>query len=244
MAQNTDSQFSRSSRMEAMREMASAVSFDLTDLTTVIGFKISGIRKALEQGSSPPTLLQDIERIEAALARLQKLAKGMRSLGLAGEQDGFQLTPLPELVSKVLDLSHAWFEVQNIDFRAEEIPEVIVRCRPSQLSQAVINLLNNAIDATAPLPQKWVNLGFTLEGSAPICLKISVTDSGKMAPEISQKMLEPFFSTKVSGRGIGLGLNVVKSVAEAHSGKLYLDSSHPQTRFILEIPVVSLPKEI
>ncbi len=234
----TDSQFSRKSRMEAMREMAAAVSFDLTDMAMVMSFKTSLIRKALESGSSKELILQDLERVEKNLARLSTLAKGMRNLGLTAEDDGFEVTKLPDLISKILDLSHAWFDVQNITFQADEIPNVTVRCRPAQLSQAVINLLNNAIDATSQLPQKWVNLGFALEGKSPVCLKILVTDSGKIAPEISQKMMDPFFTTKVSGKGIGLGLNVVKSVAEAHSGKLYLDTAHPQTRFVLEVPTL------
>lgn len=236
-ASMSEAQFSRSSRMEAMREMASAISFDLTDMTTVMQFKLAQVRKALEKGGSNSIALKDIEKIEATLVRMGKIAKGMRSMGLAGEEDGLENVSLKGLVSKILELSRPWFQNQNTQFKAEETPNVIVKCRATQFSQALINLLNNAIEATSLLDQKWVTLGFSLEGSSPVCLKIKITDSGKLSPEIKEKMMEPFFSTKEPGRGMGLGLNVVKSVAEAHSGKLYLDPESEHTCFVFEVPL-------
>lgn len=241
MAKDDSSKFSRSSRIEAMREMASAISFDFTDMTTVLQFKIANIKRSADR--SNVTLVQDIEKIESTLNRMIRIAKGMRSLGLAGEEDSLEDISLRMLIAGVVELSASWFKSNGITFHNEVPPDVFLRGRNGQVSQAVINLLNNAIDSCANAEKKEVRLKFGLAGQSPVCLRISVTDSGKLPPDVREKMMEPFFSTKPPGKGIGLGLNVVKSIAEAHSGRLYFEPSSPQTEFVFEIPVLEVKKQ-
>jgi len=78
-----------------------------------------------------------------------------------------------------------------------------IDCRPTEISQVLLNLLNNAVDAVQPLPEKWVELQGKNVGKD---VEISVTDSGRGIPEkIRDKVGQPFFTTKVVGQGTGLG---------------------------------------
>lgn len=236
MTNESNPKFSRATRMEAMRELASAISFDLTDLVTVIQHTLRETQKNLDARTTAKEVFRSLEKAESTLEKMGKLAKGLRSLGLSGDSEGFQTAQLKDLISKVLDLCHPWFEKQGVRFETGDIPDVALFCRPAQVSQAVINLINNALDATGPLTEKWVKLSFSLEGAAPPRIQIAVIDSGKISEEAKARMLEPFFSTKPPGKGIGLGLNIAKSIAESHSGKLYLDAGAPNTRMVFEIP--------
>lgn len=107
-------------------------------------------------------------------------------------------------------------------------------CRPSELSRVFLNLLNNAFDAVANLPEKWIKVDIS---DSDTCTEISVTDSGHgISKEVSDKMFNPFFTTKETGKGTGLGLSISVAIVQVHNGKMYLDSECPNTRFVVEIP--------
>ena len=65
---------------------------------------------------------------------------------------------------------------------------------------------------------------------------IKVTDSGDpIDDEVKQKMMLPFFSTKPSGEGTGLGLSVACTIAKDHGGSLELNHGHPQTQIVIRL---------
>ncbi|HOH31220.1 MAG TPA: HAMP domain-containing sensor histidine kinase, partial [Candidatus Hydrogenedentes bacterium] len=66
----------------------------------------------------------------------------------------------------------------------------------------------------------------------------AVTDSGTTPePAIRHKIFQPLFTTKTAGRGIGLGLSISKRLVESHKGRCVLDETHPNTRFLVELPL-------
>ncbi len=107
-------------------------------------------------------------------------------------------------------------------------------CRPAQVLQVLVNLLNNAFDAIQNNTEKWVRLGVEDAGDQ---LVISVTDSGKGIPsETAQQTLQAFFTTKPPGKGTGLGLSLSREIAESHHGSLTIDTKKPNTCFVLRLP--------
>jgi signal transduction histidine kinase len=109
-----------------------------------------------------------------------------------------------------------------------------IDCRPTEISQVLLNLLNNAVDAVQPLAEKWVELQVRSAGKD---VEISVMDSGKGIPEkIRDKVGQPFFTTKVVGHGTGLGLSISRGIVEAHGGHLNLDTQCEHTRFVVTLP--------
>src|SRR5262249_38487909 len=92
---------------------------------------------------------------------------------------------------------------------------------------------SNAFDAVESRPVRRVRI--TAEANDGE-VRIAVTDSGPGIPaEIEPRIMEPFFTTKQTGRGTGLGLSVSKGIAEAHGGRLTHDRSAPETRFVLTL---------
>lgn len=63
-------------------------------------------------------------------------------------------------------------------------------------------------------------------------------DSGLGIPKhIAEKMMQPFFTTKEVGKGTGLGLSISLGIMEIHKGKLFIDSSLPNTAFVFDLPI-------
>jgi signal transduction histidine kinase len=100
-----------------------------------------------------------------------------------------------------------------------------------QIGQVIFNLLVNATQALDGRGGT-ITVGCTADTRH---LRLSVADDGPGVPaELRAKIFEPLFTTKA--RGIGLGLAVSRSLAEAHGGSLVLDEAGPGTRFVLTLP--------
>jgi two-component system NtrC family sensor kinase len=93
-----------------------------------------------------------------------------------------------------------------------------VECYPEPLTQAIMNLVANAIDAIAERGAITITTG--AEGAS---YRIVVADTGHGIPdEIRERVVEPFFTTKPVGQGTGLGLSITYSIAKKHGGELEL----------------------
>ena len=65
-----------------------------------------------------------------------------------------------------------------------------------------------------------------------------VSDSGKgIDPEVANRMMEPFFTTKDVNQGTGLGLSIAKGITEDHHGELSYVVDAPNTTFLIDIPL-------
>jgi C4-dicarboxylate-specific signal transduction histidine kinase len=109
-------------------------------------------------------------------------------------------------------------------------------CRPSQISQVILNLLNNAYDAVVGRNEAWIKIDVRSSDDA---FEIAVTDSGEgIAPSVADRIMTPFFTTKPMGKGTGLGLSISSNIMIDHGGTLKLDRSCPRTRFVVTLPKI------
>ena len=113
-----------------------------------------------------------------------------------------------------------------------------VRADRRLLERAIVNLLENALQAVGEAGAIRVSLRTRDEGRR---VEIEVCDSGPgVAPEVRDRIFEPFFSTKTSGSGLGLAL--VKKIAEDHGGGVSLESTPGEpTRALLWLPAAETP---
>jgi signal transduction histidine kinase len=103
------------------------------------------------------------------------------------------------------------------------------------LERAVVNLIENALQAVGDVGRVKVRLA-----SGPGEAQIIVEDDGPgLPPEIRERAFEPFFSTKTAGSGLGLPL--VRKIAEDHGGSARLESAGSFTRAVIRLPLVSAP---
>jgi C4-dicarboxylate-specific signal transduction histidine kinase len=100
----------------------------------------------------------------------------------------------------------------------------------------LLNLLQNAFDEVVDLERdRWVTLDVTYCRGWVV---FSVTDSGRgITLEHRAHIMEPFFTTKPVGKGIGLGLSISRSIALEHAGTLELDQESAHTCFRLKLPL-------
>jgi len=230
----------QSSRMSALGEMAGGIAHEIQTPLTIIRFRAEALRKLAETGpldqAAVARIVENTDQIEKTVMRISSIVKGLRAFARKGEQDPFQPVNVRSLIDETLELCRDKFKFRSIELIGPVVThDLTFECRPTQIQQVLVNLLNNAYDAVQPLDEKWVRLE-VLE--RPNTVEIWVTDSGKGMPrELAEKLFTGGgFTTKPVGQGTGLGLSISRSILDSHGGLLSVDSSSEHTRFIVCVP--------
>lgn len=230
----------QAAKMASLGEMAGGISHEINNPLAIIVGKTDLLLDRLARGPIAPEVLEkDLSKLKDTAFRISKIIRGLRSFARSGESDPFNLSRVTPLVEDSLELCRERFRHNAVDLRVDLSADAYIACRPSQVSQVVLNLLNNAYDAVYGNSGAWIEIRTELRVSeSGETAAIVVTDSGNgIAPNVVEKLMQPFFTTKPVDKGTGLGLSISKGLIEDHGGKLIYDASSPNTRFIVELPV-------
>jgi PAS domain S-box-containing protein len=173
--------------------------------------------------------------IEGEIERISHIISEMFNL-YRPKQDEPRALILSEVVNRVVDLSSSRVRNAHVTVRIHAPEEIHVVQSEGSVIQIMFNLLGNAIEASPPGGTITIHLAV---GDGMI--RIAVEDDGTGVPEdLREKIFEPFFTTKPDrpGGGIGLGLSISRSLAEAMGGALRCAAGRDRgALFTLEIPV-------
>lgn len=175
-------------------------------------------------------------KIEETTNRIAKIVRGLRTFARDGQKDPIETVPLQSIIDNTLALCYEKFKLNNIEIRMDEaLPQVDLKCRPVQVSQVFLNILNNASEAVSALPEKWISIDVKKTSHS---VEIRFTDSGPgISSDIESKIFTPFFTTKEIGKGTGLGLSISRSLIDEHHGQIFVDREDPHTSFVVRLPV-------
>jgi signal transduction histidine kinase len=174
-------------------------------------------------------------RVERAAKKIQKIIDGVQALARDSEDDPVESVTVSRILDDAAEVSQWTLSDKKIPLLVSATEtNAVVRCRPSQICQVLVNLIHNARDAIEHLNGPWIRLRAE---ESPRSISLSVTDAGGgISAEIREHLMEPYFTTKPKGKGTGLGFSISKRIAERHGGALFLDTSVPNTCFRLELP--------
>jgi signal transduction histidine kinase len=217
---------SRMERLSALGEMASTVAHETKNPLNSIRLATSYLKKNF-QGE---ILTEFLEIIEQEVARLNELTSGF--LGYS-KPAPLKLKPcdINAVIRSTVDLVRQDATDRNIELVVltdDHAPPV--GCDISQIKQALLNLLINAMDASAAGSAITV----TTE-SADRRIRISVQDTGAGIPQDEiENIFKPFYTTKT--RGAGLGLAIVERIVKEHGGEIRVVSSRGKgTTFTIDL---------
>ena len=246
----SEEQLAHAQRLDALGQLTGGIAHDFNNLLTVI----SGNLQLLEAEATPDPATR--ETIESAARAVERGATLTRKL-LAFSRRQHLMPRAISSVQLLSDLSDMLGRTlgERIPVRAEcsnDVPEVYAD--PGELEAALINLALNARDAmprggrlaitarTRRIETAGVETGEDTTGLAPGAYVVfAVSDTGMgMSPEVLARALEPFFTTKESGKGSGLGLSMVYGFVKQSGGHLHIKSQLGYgTRVELYLPCAS-----
>lgn len=224
-----------SSRLSSLGEMAGGLAHEINNPLTIISGIAGRIKRKFLNTGVDAAVIKDLEKIESTTTRIARIVKGLRNISRASENDAMITVSLSDVLLDCLELCQTRFKVHGVQLRLGGETNLEIECRGSQISQVLLNLLNNAFDAVEKSPNPWVEL---MVSKAEDKIYIEIKDSGSgISPDILKKIMTPFFSTKEAGKGSGLGLSISKAIVEAHGGTLTYDPECSNTKFVVELPV-------
>jgi C4-dicarboxylate-specific signal transduction histidine kinase len=223
-------------KLGALGRMAGEIAHEINNPLAII----HGNAMLLRTLEASPQVKEFAGIIEVTAQRISNVVRGMRALARDSRQDPFQPTPLSTVLQDTMLFCKE--RSRSVELTVSQPPEdLILRCRSSEISQVLVNLLNNSFDAVEGSPSPWVKLEIAPRSGH---VELSVLDSGRGIPrELRARIQEPFFTTKEAGKGLGLGLSIARTIVESHGGVLWLDEKSPQTRFVFTVPLSSKATE-
>lgn len=227
----------QTARLSSLGEMAGGIAHEINNPLAIIRGTVQIMARNIERGEIDMQLFQKhVKRVDDTVVRIAKIISGLRSFAHDGEHDPMIRNSMKGILTETLDLCQSRFRDNGIELNIQVPQEdIFIECRSVQISQVLINLLNNAFDAVAKLDEKWVSVRLELKRGFVV---FEVSDSGKEIPQsIRQKIMEPFFTTKDPGKGTGLGLSLSSSIIQGHGGLLELKNDSTNTCFSVSLPV-------
>ncbi len=234
-------QILREKRIEALSHMAGGLAHEISNPLAIIHAKASDLKgTAAESVTLPATVvLETCTSIVSVSERAMGILRGLRGFAREASNDPMDWASVEQIVNQCVELQEARFERHRVELRLKVAPELpLLLCREIQIGQIVTNLLNNAFDAIdqAGCEERWVELTASARGGK---LALEVMDSGPgVEDQFKAHLMEPFFTTKKGGQGMGVGLSLSRAIAQDHGGTLTLVSDVERTCFRLVLPVV------
>jgi len=226
------------SRLSMLGEMAGALAHELNQPLTAIVANAHAARNFLTRGQMEPAFLEElVEDMAEDGYRAGEIIRGIRALVRKAESIRKEVD-LNSVIAEVLRLMHSDLLLRECTVETDCDPNLpSIQADPVQMQQVLLNLIANAIEAmqSVPAAQRRV-LIHTLRPSDGMVL-VRVRDFGVgIASVDSERMFQQFFSTKRDGMGLGLG--IVRSIIEAHAGKLSAENAeNGGAQFSFHLPI-------
>jgi C4-dicarboxylate-specific signal transduction histidine kinase len=224
------------SRMATIGEMAGGIAHEINSPLTVITMRAAQLREYVSRANPDPALVGILsETLESTALRIAKIVLAMKNLSRDSSRDSLETTRVSDILRDAALIVQERFRLAGIDLQLQIAPpDLSLYCQPTEMSQVILNLLQNARDAVETAPEKWIRIDVCGSETEVV---FDITDSGAgVSEEHRAQLFRPFFTTKPAGRGTGLGLGICRQIVEKHGGTVEYVSTSPRTRFRVILP--------
>lgn len=224
-------------KLVSLGEFSAGIAHEVNNPLTIIEGSVALMKVILEEATPDrQSLLRVANKISETTSRIARIIKGLRTLSGNADEEPFTNVSFHSIVEPALEISRPKLQGHNIKISVHA-PDTLIDLfgNEVQLSQVMMNLVSNAIDAVKDIDgERWIQIHYS---SCNEWIDIQVMDSGRGVDQgIRDKIMDPFFTTKISHQGTGLGLSISKTIIESHQGTLELVPENPHTTFRMRFP--------
>jgi two-component system C4-dicarboxylate transport sensor histidine kinase DctB len=226
-------------KMAALGRMSAAIVHEISQPLAAMEATLS----AAEMGADPAdaATTNRLGKARGMIRRMQRTTQHLKSFARK-EKVELSLIDIRAPVASALDLVAPRARAVGLvpDFQSPDMA-IYVMAGAVRIEQVVVNLLLNALDAVAGASDARITITLNVEdGQARLC--VHDTGVGMIEADLP-RATEPFFSTKLTGEGLGLGLAICKAILADFKGTLDIESSDGQgTQVYVTLPLVVVEK--
>lgn len=246
LAQNLEDQRAKNvqaSRLSSLGEMAGGIAHEINNPLAIIHGRTKQIENILQRNLESATkndlssiqmeLTEKTKSIINTVDRINKIIKGLKAFSRDGSVDSMEIASAKVIIEDTLVFCSEKFRNHGVEIDVKSAEqELFISCQPQQISQVLLNLLNNAFDAQVSNDVKKISVEVL---SSDDFIKFRVSDYGE-GVKFPDKLFQAFFTTKPLGQGTGIGLSISYGIVKRHQGNMYLESPQNPTTICFEIP--------
>jgi hypothetical protein len=211
----------QTSRLITMGEMASSLAHELNQPLAAVANYCMGCVSRLGSGSyRTEDLLAAMQKASSQAERAGKIIRRMRDFVRKREPNRTQV-PLGEIVEEAIGFAEIEARKAGVGIRVE-LPQDLppVYADKIMIEQVVLNLVKNGIDSMQQTCAGRRELTVSARANGGRSVEVSIADRGHgISAEQAEKLFTPFYTTKPDG--MGMGLNICRSIVEFHDGRLW-----------------------
>jgi two-component system sensor kinase FixL len=209
------------SRLSTMGEMAAGLAHEINQPLSAIATYAQACQRLIRQDEPDITdITAALEQINAQALRAGEVIRRLRNF-VKNREVKREPVNCARLLEDLRTLAETDARLHNIRLRLDcREPLPTVYADPIQLQQVILNLVRNAIDAMVDAPEDRREVLLMTREASDGEVEVTVADHGTgLAPEATEHLFNPFFTTKASGTGLGLAIS--RSIVRAHGGRLW-----------------------
>jgi signal transduction histidine kinase len=231
----SEAALARSEKLRALGQMAAGISHDLKNILNPLALHLQLVERSVRRGLPVQDELTEMRQI---LGRAVETLERLRDFSRQAPESKVEMVDLDKVAREAVEIARPRNTSGNRRMCTLELElggAPAIRGRSSDMVNAIVNLVVNAIDAMPDGGHVWVRTGAVGDRAY-----LEVADDGPgMPPEVEQRVFEPFFTTK-GDEGTGLGLAMAFACAARHGGQLTLTTSPGKGAcFRCELPSVA-----
>lgn len=229
--QRTQDELARTSRLAALGQLSVSVTHEL-------GQPIAAMKNYLTAAeiSQQPPKVSLLGQMSGLVTRMENITKQLRFFSRPGSKE-FEPVSLQDVLKgseELLAVNLKSGKVQYSSHRPEK--PIMVRGNRLRLEQVLTNLMRNAIDAMMDEEDRILEVSLLSKNGYGV---VKISDCG---PGIGQSTIrdleEPFYTTRASGEGMGLGLAISSEIIKEHGGMIHAENRVPKgATFIIDVPL-------
>lgn len=228
------------SRLMAVGEMASMLAHELNQPLSAVANLLTGSRRLLERGrpEDEPKVREALQKAAQQALRAGDIIHRMRSFVSRGDGER-SVENLSKVVEEAAALGLVGVREHQVDVRFELDAEAnTVFVDRVQIQQVLLNLIRNAVEAMHEAPVRRLVISTHRRDDGFALVRVADSGSG-LAPEIREKLFQPFMTTKAQGMGVGLSIS--RSIVDAHGGRIWAEANEGGgTVFLFTLPPVQM----
>ena len=210
------------SRLMTMGEMASSLAHELNQpLTAISNYSLGSVSRIKSGGATASDVLPALEKAAGQAQRAGNIIRRIREFVKRSEPRR-RATPAARVVEDSISFAEIEASKRGIAIRTHLPPAMPpLDIDPILIEQLLLNLLKNAVEAMDGATERTIDL---VVRRVDDMAEFSVIDRGSGIPESQrQNLFQPFYSTK--SEGMGMGLNICRSIVEFHHGRLSVEEN-------------------